>query len=143
MRTIWHAISGNSTAVKPPYFKLYHYPRQPTSKPPASDSEPPQSFPSVPPQDLHPTSDIRFVMVELGKFGTKIDRLIEDVGKHSEKIGALEKSVDRVRTGAIVAGSILSVVAIVFWWALGDRITSAVRTGILPTPTLNSESPPT
>jgi hypothetical protein len=86
-------------------------------------------------------------MVELGKLGSKVDRLIEDVGKHSEKIGTLEKSVDRVRTGAIVAGALISIVAIVFWWALGDRITNAVRTGILTSPpieapTTNMSPPP-
>jgi len=70
-------------------------------------------------------------MVELGKFGTKIDRLIDDVKIQSQKIGELEKSVDRVKTGAIVAGVILSAVFGIFWWALGDRISSNVRAGLL------------
>lgn len=103
-----------------------------SGSPPVSEPGPPQAFANVAPQDLHATSDIRFVMVELGKFSIKIDRLIEDVRKHGDKIETLEKAVDRVRTGAIVAFSIISFVAIIFWWALGDRITNAVRTGITP-----------
>jgi hypothetical protein len=71
-------------------------------------------------------------MIELAKLSTKVDRLIEDVGKHGTRVATLETSVDRVKTGAIVATTILSFVAVVFWWALGDRITNAVRTGILP-----------
>ena len=113
------------------------------SSPPSSDSEPPRQFPSVPPpQDLYATSDIRLVMIELGKLSTKADRLIEDVEKHGSRIGTLEKSVDRVRTGAIVSGAIVSVVAVVFWWALGDRISNAVRTGILTAPTIEASRAP-
>jgi hypothetical protein len=96
------------------------------------DSGPPRQFPSVPPQDLYPTSDIRFVMVELGKVSTKLDRLIEDVGKHSEKIGKLDTTLDRVRTGAIVAGVLISAAVGVFWWMLGERITVAVKAGLFP-----------
>ena len=94
--------------------------------------EPPQNFASVPPpQDLYPTSDIRIVMIELGRVGSKLDRLISDIEKLDVRIGPLERSVDRVRTGAIVAAAILSIVFGIFWWALGDRITNAVRTGLL------------
>jgi hypothetical protein len=71
-------------------------------------------------------------MVELGKVSTKLDRLIEDVGKYGEKIGSLEKTVDRVWTGAIVAGVVFSFSLALFWWALGDRISTAVRTGLFP-----------
>jgi hypothetical protein len=111
---------------------------------PPSEAEPPREYANVPPpRDLYATSDIRLVMVELGKLGAKVDRLIEDVGKHSTKIGTLETSVDRVRTGAIVAVAIISVVAIIFWWALGDRITNAVRNGILGAPQIEAPRAPT
>lgn len=101
-----------------------------STRPPLDDATP-TSFPeTTPPIDLYATSDIRFVMMEIGRFGAKIDRLIDDVGKQSSKINELERSIDRVKTGAIVAGAILSIVATLFWWALGDRVTNAVRTGL-------------
>jgi hypothetical protein len=97
------------------------------------ESGPPRQFANVPaPQDLYATSDIRIVMIELGKLGAKVDRLIDDAGKHGTRIEGLEKAVDRVRTGALLGGAILSVIAIVFWWAIGDRITNAVRSALAP-----------
>jgi hypothetical protein len=113
------------------------------ANPPESDSEVPRQFPNVtPPQDLHPTSDIRFVMIELGKVSTKLDRLINDVGEHGKKIGALEKTVDRVWTGAIVAGVVISASMALFWWALGDRISTAVHAGLFPSPVVESRPAP-
>jgi hypothetical protein len=80
-------------------------------------------------------------MVELGKVGTKLDRLIEDVGKHGDKIGKLETTIDRVRTGAIVAGVVLSGAIALFWWALGERITVAVKAGLFPTSEIVAPQP--
>jgi hypothetical protein len=41
----------------------------------SSDSGPPRELASVPPpQDLYQTSDIRFVMIELGKVGVCVRR---------------------------------------------------------------------
>lgn len=111
--------------------------------PTEQDSEPPKQFPSVPaPQDLHATSDIRFVMIEMGKFASKVDRLVEDVGKQTDRLGLLERSADRLKTAVIVASAIISVVAIVFWWALGDRITAAVHNGLLTAPSTELSKPP-
>lgn len=91
---------------------------------------PPEQPTSATPVDLHPTSDIRFVIVEVTKLATKVDRLIDDVGDFSTKLDSLERTVDRVRTGAIVAAVIISGVAAIFWWAIGDRIGDAVRTAL-------------
>jgi hypothetical protein len=106
-------------------------------------SEPPREVASVTPKDLYPTSDIRFVLVELGKVGTKLDRLIEDVGKQSEKLGKLETTVDRVRTGAIVGAVILSGTIALFWWAIGDRITTAVHAALFPAVEVRNPPVPT
>jgi hypothetical protein len=38
-----------------------------------------------------------FVTVELDKLGKKLDRLIEEVRKQSDKIDTIEKKVDRTR----------------------------------------------
>lgn len=122
------------------------------AKPPMSvvdDGETP-SLPEVPPpvRDLHATSDIRFVISELSKYGERIERIVKDfekletkiernsdridekLEKQCDKIDALTTSVDRVKTGAAVALTILTIVGGIFWWALGDRITNAVHAGL-------------
>lgn len=60
-------------------------------------SETPAEFPSVPPtRDLYPTSDIRFVMLEIGKLTSSVDRLIADVQTQSQKIGEMGKLTTQV-----------------------------------------------
>jgi len=51
---------------------------------PRDASAPPTDFAQVPPRDLHPVADIRFVMIELGKLTANVDRLIEDMKAHGE-----------------------------------------------------------
>ena len=41
------------------------------------------------PRDLFPTSDIRFVTVELGKLTAQVERLIDDLKSQSGKIDEL------------------------------------------------------
>jgi hypothetical protein len=68
------------------------------------------------------------------------ERLIADIGEKSEKIDAIKKSTDRIRgrTGRIVIGILLSAVAALSWWALGDQITAAVYRGLYVVPTGNT-----
>jgi hypothetical protein len=67
-------------------------------------------------QDLHPTSDIRFVIHEIGKLTSKVDRLIEDVGKHSEKIDAVRHQVTFVKGALWVIGFIIIAAGVVVTW---------------------------
>lgn len=77
---------------------------------PDQESEPPRQFANVPaPQDLYPTSDIRFVMVELGKLGTKVDRLIQDVDRHGTKIDAVSHQISFVKGALWVIGSLVAI----------------------------------
>jgi len=58
---------------------------------PTGPSGPPEQLANVPPPpDLYATSDIRFVMIELGKVSTKVDRLIQDVEGQGTKIDAVQ-----------------------------------------------------
>ncbi|MBW6522516.1 hypothetical protein KZ810_03315 [Sphingomonas sp. RHCKR47] len=41
----------------------------------------PKDEPQGNPRDLHPTSDIRFVMIEVAKLSERVDTLVADVGK--------------------------------------------------------------
>jgi hypothetical protein len=67
----------------------------------------------------------------VGALGTKIDHLSEGISKQGQRLERVEKLLDRVWTGAIVGGAILSLVAVIFWWAVGDRITVAVRNALV------------
>ncbi|MCK1706134.1 hypothetical protein IVA86_33215 [Bradyrhizobium sp. 146] len=77
----------------------------------------PTDFPAVVPRDLHPTTDIRFVIHELGKLTSQVVRLIEDVDSHGKKIGEVKDAINFVKgalwvLGAVVVvgGSILSLI---------------------------------
>jgi hypothetical protein len=66
-------------------------PKNPKLVPVAQD-DPGESNNPAPPRDMHPTSDIRFVMTEVAALKERVDGLIKSV----EKIGpAFEKSADR------------------------------------------------
>jgi hypothetical protein len=103
-----------------------HRDTEDTAPPPRSDTLPP------PAQAGHDFTlqAIMEMQKTLGQFTAKIDRLVEDSGKLTTRLGEVEKAVDRVKTGAIVGAAIFSVVGVVLWWAIGDRITVAVRTAI-------------
>lgn len=67
----------------------------------------PQDFPDVTPRDLYPTSDIRFVLLEIGKLTSKVDRLIHDVDKQDEKLDKLLHQSSYIK-GAIAIGVALT-----------------------------------
>ena len=94
----------------------------------SSRSEPPGEMPQVPPRDLHPTSDIRFVIHELGKLTAEVRQSSERLEKLADKVEGLDRTVDRFRVTfkvvSICLGLFLPLLAGVFWWALGARITA-------------------
>jgi len=73
-------------------------------QPPAAQDSTPSDFPQVTPPDLYATSDIRFVMLEIGKLGTKVDRLIDDVKDHGGKIDDIRSQASFIK-GAIAAST--------------------------------------
>lgn len=73
------------------------------AKRPTSSSSTPSDFPQVTPPDLYATSDIRFVMLEIGKLTAKVDRLVDDVGSHGDKIDDLKHQSSFVK--GVVAAS--------------------------------------
>lgn len=64
----------------------------------------PQDYPQVPPRDLYPTSDIRFVMVEVGKLTANVERLIGDVSSQGDKLDEIKHRVSFIK-GAIWASA--------------------------------------
>lgn len=88
-------------------------------RPPSEPSEvaTPSDFPSVTPRDLHPTTDIRFVIHELGKLTSQVGRLIDDVEAHGKKIGEVKDAINFVKgalwmigAAVVVGGSIVSLI---------------------------------
>ncbi|MEO0441507.1 MAG: hypothetical protein AAF067_11625 [Pseudomonadota bacterium] len=73
------------------------------AKIPPSEHENPEEFPQTTPRDLHPTSDIRFVMIEVAKLNTLVERLISDVDDQSEKIDGLRHQATYIKGGLAVA----------------------------------------
>ena len=60
-------------------------------------------------QELHPTSDIRFVIREVGELSAKVERLITDIGDQMKRLGTIERAIDRFKTTAIVTGILLGI----------------------------------
>jgi len=63
-------------------------------------------------RDPQPTSDIRFVTSEIGKLTSKVDRLIEDVGKDSEKIVTVRRQMTFVKGALLVIGFVIGFVIV-------------------------------
>jgi hypothetical protein len=74
----------------------------------------PSDFPAVTPRDLHPTTDIRFVIHELGKLTSLVTRLIADVDGHSKKIGEVKDAINFVKGAVwVIGGGIVLATAII------------------------------
>jgi hypothetical protein len=77
----------------------------------------PKDFPATTPRDLHPTTDIRFVIHELGKLTSQVARLIDDVDAHGKKIGEVKDAITFVKGacwviggGVVLAGTIIGLI---------------------------------
>ncbi|WP_166141485.1 hypothetical protein [Methylosinus sp. RM1] len=105
--------------------------RKPTNGDIGDNAATPKEYPQTnPPIELYPTSDIRFVILEIGKLSTKVERLVEDVNKSSEKIGDLSKKMAMFETAAKTIAGAIGIFALVFWWAFGDYVKSVVTSSI-------------
>lgn len=78
------------------------------AEPPAQGAPAPSQLASVPPPDLYATSDIRFVMLEIGKLTSKVDRLIDDVKSQGTKLDKLRLTVAWVGGGAAVLAFLIT-----------------------------------
>jgi hypothetical protein len=78
-------------------------------------------------RDLYPTSDIRLVMIDLGKLTTKVDRLIADVEKHGAKIDALAQQMSFFRGALWVAGVVFAACVAATGWLFANHVTITFR----------------
>lgn len=100
-------------------------------KPTHVDNSVPEEFPQVAPRDLHPTSDIRFVMTEVAKLSTLVERLIKDVGDQEKKIDDLRHQATFIKGGIAVAVVALGVVGWLINQALDGKL-QAILTAVGP-----------
>ena len=89
------------------------------AKPPKlvdQSSSTPSDYPQSTPRDLHPTSDIRFVMVEVGKLTASVDRLIADVKSQGEKVDAIRHQVTFIKGAMWTIGALIAVLTLLAKW---------------------------
>jgi hypothetical protein len=80
-----------------------------------------------PPRDLHPVTDIRFVINEVGKLSAKVDRLIEDTKENTKALEKHTTKIAQFETTAKVLAFAIAVAAAVFWWVFGDYVRFIVQ----------------
>ena len=103
---------------------------RPPKSPQRDGPENPSDFPNVTPRDLHPTSDIRFVMVEIGKLNANVDRLITDVSSQAGKIDDLRHQVSFVKGAVWVAIPLILLFITVLGFLLsakGEAVLQAIK----------------
>ncbi len=96
-----------------------------------STGETPKEFPQTPPPpDLYATSDIRFVMLEIGKLTANVERLISDVKLHGGKIDDLSHKATYIKgwiAAAILLIGIFMAIASFFLSSKWDATIQAIR----------------
>lgn len=90
---------------------------------------PPTDFASAPPRDLHPTSDIRFVITEVAKLTTQVERLIQDVDKIDTKVEAVCHQVTFVKGALWVIAGVAALFSVVMTLYLSGVISVTVSPG--------------
>jgi uncharacterized membrane protein YjjP (DUF1212 family) len=96
------------------------------AKPPLSttESSSPGDFPKANPRDLHPTTDIRFVIVEIAKLTTLIDRLLSDVSEQQNKLDELRQQATYIKGGLAVGAIFIGF----FGWFFSQVIDGKMQT---------------
>lgn len=92
------------------------------ARPSTPTSKQPDEQPSTTPRDLYPISDIRFVMTELGKLSTQVERLISDVRDQGSKLDDVRLKISFVNGAMWVIGGILVTFGAIFIWFLKGKL---------------------
>ena len=89
---------------------------------PPSPATEPQEFPQTAPRDLYATSDIRLVMLEIGKMMTKVEDLRTIADKHGTKLDDLSHKVAFVKGAMWVIGGLITVGLLILGWYLSGKL---------------------
>jgi hypothetical protein len=83
------------------------------------------------PRDLYPASDLRFVLLEIGKLDSKLEGLAAGLGRLDHRLGG--NHPDPKQTVAFVKGAVWAVGCFVFGivlgWYLSGKITFSLHPG--------------
>lgn len=85
----------------------------------------PQELPVTTPRDLYPTTDIRFVIHELGKLTSQVERLVADVKGQGEKVGEVKDAINFVKGAIWVIGGVVVIVSAIGGLILSGKISIA------------------
>jgi hypothetical protein len=91
------------------------------------EGPPPERPAGEPIRDLYPTMDARFVLVEIGKLGSKVDRLIDDVKSSSDRLDAVRHQITFVKGALWVLGFVVTILAAGVFWYLSGRIGITIK----------------
>jgi len=94
---------------------------------PGRDVTPPERPDSPPPPDLYPTSDIRFVMVEIGKLTSTVDHLGATVDKLGGKVDKLSHQATWVKGGLAVGLVLITIVVGVGSWLVNSNFVAILQ----------------
>ena len=92
-------------------------------QPPTSESPTaPEEYAQAAPRDLYETSDIRFVMREIGSLSTLVHGLKASVDRHGDKLDDLSHKVAFVKGAMWVIGSLITVGLLLLGWYLSGKL---------------------
>ena len=92
------------------------------------DEGPPPERPAGEPiRDLYPTMDARFVLVEIGKLGSKVDRLIDDVKSSSDRLDAVRHQITFVKGAMWVLGAVVTIITVGALWYVSGRLSITIK----------------
>lgn len=76
-----------------------------------------------------------------GRIAEKLEAFQKTADGHTEKLGSLEKKIERYTHLAIGGIAVFVLVAGALWWAMGDIVSAAVREGLKSAIISNQSSP--
>jgi hypothetical protein len=86
-------------------------PRRPSST--DETGPPPDSAVGAPVRDLHPVMDARFILTEVSKLTTQVERLIADVKEQGGKLDEVQHQISRVKGAVWLLGSLGLIVGLI------------------------------
>lgn len=87
----------------------------------------PNDYPQTPPRDLYPTSDIRFVLIEIGKLNANVERLIADVKSQGDKLDNVRHQVTFTKGAVWAAAAVIAAVVAVASFVLSSKWDAAIQ----------------